>query len=141
MSRRHRSPVRVEEVERVRRHRECSISCRLADGRAGDQRQRRVALAFDRRLTGDESMRAIGGDEVDDRGFVLEMAGEIDPALIRLEQRILVGRLVELRRAALSDGTPVSRPRARLMVARSSGRPSRLLRSALVTNSSIWLPT
>ncbi len=34
----------------------------------------------------------------------------------------------------------MSRPRARLMVARSSGRPSRLLRSALVTNSSISLP-
>ncbi|MNF74404.1 hypothetical protein D3C84_564340 [compost metagenome] len=43
-------------------------------------------------------------------------------------------------RAALSDGTPVSRPRARLMVGRSSGRPSRLLRRASVTNSSISLP-
>ncbi|MCY1496690.1 hypothetical protein D9M68_306310 [compost metagenome] len=35
---------------------------------------------------------------------------------------------------------PVSRPRAMLMVARSSGRPSRLLRRASVTNSSISLP-
>ncbi|MNI02684.1 hypothetical protein D3C73_555700 [compost metagenome] len=40
-----------------------------------------------------------------------------------------------------SDGIPVSRPRARLIAARSSGRPSRLLRSASVTNSSISLPT
>ena len=70
------------------------------------------------------------------------MAGEVDPALIGLEQGVLVGRLVEVRaRASFSEGTPVSRPRARLMVARSSGRPSRLLRSALVTNSSISLPT
>ena len=36
---------------------------------------------------------------------------------------------------------PVSRPRAMLSTARSSGVPSRLLRSASVTNSSIWLPT
>ena len=45
------------------------------------------------------------------------------------------------RRAAFSDGTPVSRPRAMLIAARSSGRPTRLLRSASVTNSSISLPT
>ncbi len=43
-------------------------------------------------------------------------------------------------RAAFSDGIPVSRPRARLMEARSSGRPSRLLRSASVLNSSMALP-
>ena len=42
-------------------------------------------------------VRAVGGDEVDDRRFVLEMAGEIGPALIGLEQDVLVGRLVELR--------------------------------------------
>ena len=36
---------------------------------------------------------------------------------------------------------PASRPRAMLIAARSSGRPSRLLRSASVTNSSISLPT
>ncbi|MCY1290903.1 hypothetical protein D9M68_710610 [compost metagenome] len=35
---------------------------------------------------------------------------------------------------------PASRPRAMLMVARSRGSPSRLLRSASVTNSSISLP-
>ena len=46
---------------------------------------------------GDQRMRAVGGDEVDDRRFVLEVAGEIDPALIGLEQDVLVGRLVELR--------------------------------------------
>ena len=35
---------------------------------------------------------------------------------------------------------PASRPRARLIDGRSSGRPSRLLRKASVTNSSISLP-
>ena len=67
--------------------------CRKLDGTAspptdcaGDQRHRRVALAFDRGLAGDQVMRAVGGDEVDDRGFVLEVAGEIDPALVGLEQ-------------------------------------------------------
>ena len=49
--------------------------------------------------------------------------------------------LVELAAGRVHEGIPVSRPRARLMVARSSGRPSRLLRSASVTNSSISLPT
>jgi hypothetical protein len=44
-------------------------------------------------------------------------------------------------RASFSDGTPASRARAMLIAARSSGRPSRLLRSAPVTNSSISLPT
>ena len=47
-------------------------------------------------LPGDQLVRAVRGDEVDDRRFVLEMAGEIDPALVRLEQRIVVGRRVEL---------------------------------------------
>ncbi|MNE48240.1 hypothetical protein D3C80_1426900 [compost metagenome] len=36
---------------------------------------------------------------------------------------------------------PVSRPRAMFSAGRSSGRPSRLLRSASVTNSSISLPS
>ena len=43
-------------------------------------------------------------------------------------------------RALLSDGTPVSRPRAILIAARSRGSPTRLLRKAPVTNSSISLP-
>ena len=47
-------------------------------------------------LPSDQGMGAVGGDEVDDRSFVLEVAGKIDPALIRLEQHILVGRRVEL---------------------------------------------
>ena len=34
-------------------------------------------------------------------------AGEVDPALIGLEQRVFIGGLVELRRAAFSEGTPV----------------------------------
>ena len=44
----------------------------------------------------DQGMRAVGGDEVDDRGFVLEIAGEIDPALVGLELDVVVGHLVEL---------------------------------------------
>ena len=75
-------------------------------------RQRGVALAFDRRLAGDQRMRAVGGDEVDDRRFVLEMAGEIDPALIGLEQDVLVGRLVELARARRSATARRCRGRA-----------------------------
>ncbi|MCY1418252.1 hypothetical protein D9M71_338060 [compost metagenome] len=45
------------------------------------------------------------------------------------------------RRAWFSEGMPASRPRAMLIAGRSSGRPSRLLRSASVTNSSISLPS
>ena len=67
-----------------------------ADRYAGDDGQRRVALALERGLAGDQRVRAVGGDEVDDRGFVLEIAGEVDPALVGLEQDVVVGRLVEL---------------------------------------------
>ncbi|MNX70978.1 hypothetical protein BSF40_50270 [Pseudomonas sp. ACN5] len=45
------------------------------------------------------------------------------------------------RRASFKVGMPVSRPRARFRAGKSSGRPSRLLRKASVTNSSISLPT
>ena len=44
----------------------------------------------------DQRVRAVGGDEVDDRRFVLEVAGKVDPAVVGLEQDVLVGRLVEL---------------------------------------------
>ncbi|CAB4822208.1 unannotated protein [freshwater metagenome] len=44
------------------------------------------------------------------------------------------------RRAPFSEAIPVSRPRTRFSVARSSGRPSSRLRSVSVTNSSISLP-
>ncbi len=44
------------------------------------------------------------------------------------------------RRNTLSVGTPSERARAMLSVARSSGRPSRLLRSVSTMNSSISLP-
>ena len=40
-------------------------------------------------------MRAIGRDEVDDRSFVLEVSGEVNPAVVGLEDDVLVGRLVE----------------------------------------------
>ncbi len=42
-------------------------------------------------------MCAIGRDEVDDRGLVLQMAGKIHPAFIGLEQDILIGGIIELR--------------------------------------------
>ena len=67
----------VEEIQAVGRDLESAE--RLAE----DDRHRRVALGLDRRRCGDAGMRAVGGDEVDDRGFVLEVAGEIHPALIR----------------------------------------------------------
>ena len=40
-------------------------------------------------------MLAVGGDEVDDRRFVLEVAGKIDPALVGPQLGCVVGRLVE----------------------------------------------
>lgn len=40
-------------------------------------------------------MRTIGGDEVDQRGLVLEVHGEVDPAGVRLELAI-AGHVVEL---------------------------------------------
>ena len=49
-------------------------------------------------------MRAIGRDEVDDRRFVLEVAGEVDPALVGLEQDVLVGRLVEVAAGGVQRG-------------------------------------
>ena len=45
---------------------------------------------------GDQAVRAVGGDEVDDRRFVLEVAGKIDPALVGSELGGVVGRIVEL---------------------------------------------
>jgi hypothetical protein len=51
----------------------------------------------------------------------------------------LVCRWISLRKL-FSDGTPASRARVMLIVGRSSGRPSRLLRSASATNSSSSLP-
>ena len=45
------------------------------------------------------------------------------------------------RRNSFSGGMPASRARVMLIVGRSSGRPSRLLRSVSVTNSSSSLPT
>ena len=54
----------------------------VAEAGAEDQRHGRVALAFDRGLGGDQRVRSVGGDEVDDRGFVLEVAREVDPARV-----------------------------------------------------------
>ncbi len=72
---------------------------KAADRDAGDDGQAASRLPSMRRLAGDQRVGAVGGDEVDDRRFVLEVPGEIDPALIGLEQDVLVGRLVELPRA------------------------------------------
>ena len=85
----------VQEVLRVDRHDEFG-GRELADPGSGDQRQRRVALPCNRGLPSDQRVSAISCDEVDDRRFVLEVAREIDPAFIGLEQNIVVCRLVEL---------------------------------------------
>ena len=77
----------VEEVEAVGR-------CAVATENEGEGR---VALGFDRLCAGDRGVRAVGSNEVDDRRLMLEMAGEIDPTRIGLEQRVLVGGRVELR--------------------------------------------
>ena len=52
----------------------------VAEAGAEDQRHGRVALALDRGLGGDQRVRAVGGDEVDDRGLVLEVGREVGPA-------------------------------------------------------------
>ena len=68
-----------------------------------DQRHGGVALALERGLAGDQRVRAVGRDEVDDRGLVLEVAGEVDPALVGLAvpRRWLVAS-IELARAPRS---------------------------------------
>ena len=70
--------------------------------RAEDQRHRGVALAFDRRLGGDQRMRAIGGDEVDDRSFVLEVGGEVGPARVGPQFLGVAAGLEEVARARRS---------------------------------------
>ena len=70
------------------------------------------------------------------------MLHEVDPADVRLELAVARSSAKNLARAPRSaTECPASRPRAMLMAGRSSGRPSRLLRTASVTNSSISLPT
>ena len=59
-------------------------------------RQRGVALALEGRLRGDQLMRAVGGDEVDDRHRVLEVVGEVDPAVVGPQLRVVARHLVEL---------------------------------------------
>ena len=44
-----------------------------------------VAFAFDRGLRRNQRMQAICSNEVDDRGFVLEVAGKLHPAIVGLE--------------------------------------------------------
>ena len=44
----------------------------------------------------DQGVIAIGRDEVDDRGLVLQVTREVDPALVGLEQDVLLRGLVEL---------------------------------------------
>ena len=89
----------------------------------------------------DRRVRAVGGDVVDQRLGVLQVLAEVRPVGVR-RQLGVVGLGVDLRGArSLSGGTPASRARAMLIVGRSSGRPSRLLRRVSVTNSSSSLPT
>ena len=81
--------LRVEEVEGVCLDRQSAK--RLIE----DQCHGSIALALKRGLRGDQLMRSVGRNEVDDRGLVLEVTGIVYPALIGLEPHILRGRLVE----------------------------------------------
>ncbi len=71
-----RSAIECRELGRVGRNDD------VAEAGAEDQRHGRVALAFDRRLAGDQRVRSVGGDEVDNRSLVLEVAREVDPARV-----------------------------------------------------------
>ena len=66
-------------------------------------RDRRGALALHGGRGGDQVMRAVGRDEVDDRSRVLEVEREVGPAHVGLELRVLSSHLVELR-AGLVEG-------------------------------------
>ena len=86
-------------------------------------------------------VRAVGGDEVDQRLLVLDVEREVVPALVRRERRSRRSPRATDGARTLSGGTPSLRPRARLSTARSQ-RAARggWLRNASVTNSSMWLP-
>ena len=91
---------------------------------------RRRPLVGDRGGGGDAAVRAIGGDEVDQRVRVLEELAEVVPARRRASAVRCVAGLSSVKswlRTTFSGATPVSRPRAMFSAARSSGRPSRLL--------------
>ncbi len=65
-------------------------------GRAEHDRHRRGALAFHRGLVCDRRMRAVGGDEVDDGGRVLEVEREVGPVCIRSQLAVAVRHCLEL---------------------------------------------
>ena len=96
----------VQEVDTVRRHGEDDFvavagkSVRI--DRSLDRRKRSpwplARLPASVVSSGDRAVRAVGGDEVDERFGVAQVLGEVDPAHVRLE--LAVGRhLVELARA------------------------------------------
>ncbi|MCY1271468.1 hypothetical protein D9M70_200250 [compost metagenome] len=64
-------------------------------GAAQHQQHCRGALAFQGGRAGDGIVRAIGGDEVDQRRRMLEVGGEVGPAQVRLEL-VVAGHLEEL---------------------------------------------
>ena len=68
----------------------------VAEAGAEDQRHGGIALALDRGLAGDQRVRAVGGDEVDDRGLVLEVAGEVGPARVGPQFLGVAGGLEEV---------------------------------------------
>src|SRR3546814_9661607 len=49
-------------------------------------------------------MRAVSGNEVDDRCLVLEIAGEIDPALIGFQPGVVVRHLIEFAASGVQRG-------------------------------------
>ena len=86
----------IEEVHSICWNHKARDEGKFTGGDAGNERQCCVTFAFDRGFAGDQRVRAIGSDEIDDRGFILEVPGKVDPALIGLEQRFFVRGLVKL---------------------------------------------
>ena len=99
------------------------------------------ALACERSASADRGMRAVGGDEVDQRLRVLDVLHEVGPARVGL-QLTVSGHLIEFPPRGVqrwNAGVPATR-QVDGRLGRGAGR-ARLLRSASVTNSSISLPS
>ncbi len=71
-------------------------SMRRPAHRAHDDGERRGALVGERGRVEDRLVRAVGGDEVDQRLGVLDRQPEVDPALVGLELAVAAGAVEEL---------------------------------------------
>ena len=71
---------------------------------AEDELHRRVALCVGCRRARDRLVRAIGRDEVHDRGRVLQVEGEVGPARIGVELAVAIGYRLELRACLVQRG-------------------------------------